>query len=131
MAVVCNCGRVSIEAIVVTFTVSAGVHAVGGHVYAAVCRRNHVLVFGGHVVPLAMAVAMGSAWLADRVGQWLLLWGLGMFALGAVGALHAMATLFVAMDRKAWAWLPLTLFGTLVSAIGWLATFAMFATNVP
>ena len=49
--------------------------------------------------------------------------GMGLVALGMAGAAHAMASLFVAIDPASRSWLPITLGGAGVCAMGLLAVF--------
>lgn len=122
------------------YLAAAATYVVAAHLLAWRLRRNQVLVLMGHFLPTLVAAAL--AWyFVVRGGQtvaqfavhdpavmqlwsaWTGLWLASLLALGMAGAAHAMASLFVAFDPASRSWLPITLGGACVCAMGLLAVF--------
>lgn len=123
------------------FLCTAPLYALAAHLYAWRLRLRQHLVLAGHASPTLAAVCIAWIFLV-RGGQtvaqyattpeahatwhaWVWAWPALLLLLGASGAVHAMATLFVAAERSSRRWLPLTLGGGALCALGLCATFVL------
>ena len=123
------------------FLCAAPVFAIAAHLYAWRLRLRQRLVLAGHAATTLAAGCIVWTFLVRRgetVAQyatapeahatwriWTFAWPVLLLLLGAAGSVHAMATLFVAAGRPSRRWLPVTIGGGALCALGLCATFVL------
>jgi hypothetical protein len=122
------------------FLACTAVYVVVAHLYARRARLNHAWIAAGAAVPVAVAVTMvwlfrvhgtetvvqftaGDDAMYARWSSWLHLWPTVLVSLAGAGIVHVGASLVV-LHRSLRRWLPVTLGGALVCALGVAAVFA-------